>query len=52
MISVCAFASIGTATLSVGIFRTRSCSCSTLTSLASINNCLQKVIVNVAFRVG
>ncbi len=38
--------SIGTATFSFPIPMSGSCSCSTMTSLTSVNNCLQKVIVN------
>ena len=44
-------ASIGTASFSFRIIRSRSCSCTTMTSLASVNNRLQKVIVNVVFSV-
>ena len=43
---------IGRAAPSFRIIRSRSCSCTTTTSLASINSCLQKVIVNMIFRVG
>lgn len=46
-----AFASIGTTSLSFRIIRSRSCSCTTTTSLASVNNRLQKVIPTVVFRV-
>ena len=38
--------SSGTATSSFRIPMSGSCSCSTMTSLTSVNNCLQKVIVN------
>ena len=40
-----AFASIGTPMFSFRIVRSRSSSCTTLTSLASVNSRLQKVIV-------
>src|SRR2546425_4568063 len=43
--SIRSFASIDTVTHS-GTFRSRSCSCSTLTSLPSVNNRLRKVIVH------
>src|SRR5438132_14426491 len=38
-------ASTGTLTHSLGVLRSRSCNCSTLTSLASVNNGLRKVMV-------
>jgi hypothetical protein len=38
--------SIGTVTSSFRIPMSRSCSCSTMTSLTSVNSCLQKGIVN------
>jgi hypothetical protein len=44
-------ASIGTTSFSFRIIRSRSCSCTTTTSIASVNNRLQKVTVNLVFRV-
>ena len=44
-------ASIGTTSLSVRIIRPRSCSCTTTTSLTSVNSRLQKVIAKLAFLV-
>jgi hypothetical protein len=43
--------SIATTSLSFRIIRSRSCSCTTTTSIASVNNRLQKVTVNLVFRV-
>src|SRR6266566_7193536 len=48
--SVRSLASIDTVTHS-GTVRSRSCSCSTLTSLASVNNRLRKVIVHAVLEV-
>jgi hypothetical protein len=43
---------VGTAAaLSVRIIRSRSCSCTTTTSFASVNSRFEKVIVNMVFRV-
>ena len=44
-------ASIGTAALSFRIIRSGSFSCTTTTSLASVNSRFEKVIVNMVFRV-
>jgi hypothetical protein len=44
-------ASIGTPSFSFRIIRPRSCSCTTTTSLASVNSRLQKVTVNLVFRI-
>jgi len=46
-----AASSIDTASLSFSILKPRSCSCTTTTSLASVNSRLQKVIVLMVFRV-
>src|SRR5260370_22493642 len=46
-----AFASIGTVSFSFRIIRSRSFSCTTAPSFASVYSCLQKVIPIVVFRV-
>jgi hypothetical protein len=46
-----AFVSIGTASFSFRIIRSRNCSCTTMTSFASVNSRLQKVNPTVVFRV-
>ena len=46
-----AVASIGTTSFSFRIIRSRSFSCTTTTSLASVNSRLQKVTVNLVFRI-
>src|ERR1700736_1462742 len=46
-----AFASIGTASFRFRISRSRSFSCTTAPSFASVNSCLQKVIPTVVFSV-
>jgi len=45
MSSSCTLASLGTGTSRFSIIRFRSCSCTTLASVASVNNYLQEVIV-------
>jgi hypothetical protein len=49
--SVRAVGSIGTGTSSLRITRSGNRSCSTMTSFASVNNRLQKIIVNLALNV-